>query len=79
MPQDTNEDAAVTAHLPTMDLTGVLSIADAAHTTKANCRQITQGQGGDYLFFLKANQPHALAKAQQLLPGNIPPSGSDDR
>lgn len=79
VPQDTNEEAAVAAHLPTMDLTGVLSIADAAHTTKANCRQITQEQGGDYLFFLKGNQPHALAKAQQLLPGHIPPSGSDAR
>jgi len=36
-------------------------------------------KGGDYLFFLKGNQPHALAKAQQLLPGDIPPSGSVDR
>jgi hypothetical protein len=75
VPQDTNEEAAVAAHLPKMDLLGVTSIGDAAHTVKANCRQITQVQGGDYLFFLKGNQPHAHAKAQQLLAGDPPPSG----
>lgn len=75
VPQDTNEEAAVAAHLPKMDLTGVLVIADAAHTTKANCRHLTQAQGADYLFFLKGNQPHAHAKAQQLLAGDFPPSG----
>lgn len=79
VPQDTNEEAAVAAHLPKMDLTGVLLIADAAHTTKANCRLITQEKGGDYLFFIKGNQPTALAKAQQLMPGGVPPSGSVDR
>ena len=75
VPQDTNEEAAVAAHLSQMDLAGVLIIADAAHTVKANCHQITQMKGGDYLFFLKGNQPLALAKAQQLLSGNLPPSG----
>ena len=50
-------------------------IADAAHTTKANCRHFTQEQGADYIFFLKGNQPHAHAKAQQLLAGDFPPSG----
>ena len=76
VPQDTNEEAAVAAHLPKMDLKGVLAIGDAAHTVKANCRQITQIQGGDYLFFLKGNQPNAFAKAKQLLSGSFPPSGS---
>jgi len=75
VPQDTNEEAAVAAHLPTMDLRGVLVVADAAHTTKANCRHLTQEQGADSLFFLKGNQPHAHAKAQQLLAGAFPPSG----
>jgi hypothetical protein len=79
VPQDTNEEAAVAAHLPKMDLAGVLVIADAAHTTKANCRHLTQEQGADYLFFLKGNQPHAQAKAQQLLAGDFPPSGAIDR
>ena len=79
MPRDTNEEAAVAVHLPKMDLAGITVIADAAHTVKANCRQLTQGQGADYIFFLKGNQPHALAKAQQLLAGDFPPSGSVHR
>lgn len=73
VPQDTNEEAAVAAHLPKMDLAGVCVTADAAHTIKANCRQVTVEQGGDYLLCLKGNQPHALAKAEQLLPGAFPP------
>ena len=76
VPQDTNEEAAVAAHLPKMDLAGVLVIGDAAHTTKANARLLTQEKGADYLFFLKGNQPTAHAKAKQLLAGGVPPSGS---
>jgi hypothetical protein len=75
VPQDTNEEATVAAHLPKMDLAGVCLTADAAHTTKANCRQLTQGNGAEFFLFLKANQPTALAKAEQLLPGALPPSG----
>jgi len=74
VPQDTNEEATVAAHLPKMDLTGVCLTADAAHTIKANCRQLTQGNGAEFFLFLKANQPSAFTKAQQLLPGNFPPS-----
>lgn len=79
VPRDTNEEAAVAAHLPKMDLAGVLLIGDAAHTVKANCWHLTQEQGAEYLLFLKGNQPHAFAKAKQLLTGAIPPSGSNDR
>jgi hypothetical protein len=75
VPQDTNEEAAVAVHLPKMDLAGVCLTADAAHTTKANCRQLTQGNGAEFFLCLKANQPLALAKAEQLLPGALPPSG----
>ena len=77
--RDTNEEAAVAAHWEKMDLAGVCVTADAAHTTKNNCRRVTIDKGGDYLFVVKGNQPHALAKAEQLLPGTLPPSGSDDR
>ncbi len=77
VPRDTNEEAAVAAHLPQMDLTGVCLTADAAHLTKANCRQLSQVNGAEFFLFLKANQPLALAKAEQLLPGNTPPSGHD--
>jgi hypothetical protein len=79
VPRDTNEEAAVAAHWEKMDLAGVCVTADAAHTTKNNCRRVTIDKGGDYLFVVKGNQPHALAKAEQLLPGTLPPSGSDDR
>ena len=79
VPQDTNEEAAVAAHPPRMDLAGVLVIGDAAHTTKANCRLLTQEKGAGYLFFLKGNQPNAHAKAKQLLGGGVPPSGSVNR
>jgi len=75
VPRDTNEEATVAAHWPQMDLTGVCLTADAAHTTKANGRQLTQNNGAEFLLFLKANQPLALAKAEQLLPGALPPSG----
>jgi hypothetical protein len=75
VPQDTNEEAALAAHLPKMDLAGLCLTTDAAHLTKANCRQLTQNNGADFFMFLKANQPTALAKAQQLLSGNLPPSG----
>jgi hypothetical protein len=79
VPQNTNEEAAVAAHLPKMDLAGICVTADAAHTTKANARQLTQGNGADYLMSLKGNQPHALAKAQQLLSGAFPPCGPHAR
>jgi len=75
VPRDTNEEATVAAHLPKMDLAGVCLTADAAHTIKANCRQLTQGNGAEIFLFLKGNQPTALAKAGQLLPGDVPPSG----
>lgn len=73
VPSDTNEEAAVSAHLPKMDLCGVTVIADAAHTTKSNCRHLTQDQGGNYIFFLKGNQPTAFAQAQKLLPESVSP------
>ncbi len=63
-------------HLPKMDLAGVCLTADAAHTVSANCRQLTQGNGAEFLLFLKANQPTALAKAEQLLPGALPPQAT---
>jgi hypothetical protein len=75
VPRDTNEESAVAAHLPQMDLAGVCLTTDAAHLTKANCRQLTQNNGADFFLFLKKNQPTALAKAEQLLPGKVPPSG----
>jgi hypothetical protein len=56
VPQDTNEEATLAAHLPKMDLTGICLTADAAHTTKANRRQLTQGNGAEFFLFLKAKR-----------------------
>jgi hypothetical protein len=58
-----------------MDLAEVCLTTDAAHLTKANSRQLTQQNGAEFFMFLKANQPTALAKAERLLPGKLPPSG----
>jgi len=77
VPQNTNEEAAVAAHWRHMNLAGVCVTSDAAHTVKANARQLTQSNGADYRMILKGNQPHASTKAQQLLPGAFPPSGPD--
>jgi hypothetical protein len=77
VPQNTNEEAPVAAYLPKMDLAGTCVTADAAHTTKANARQLTQGNGADYLMSLEGNQPHALAKARELLSGASPGSPHD--
>lgn len=73
VPSDTNEEAAVALHLPTMNLAGKTVIADAAHTVKANCLLLTRRLGADYVFWIKANQPNAHAKVKQLLSGNFPP------
>jgi hypothetical protein len=76
VPCDTNEEAATAAHLPAMDLAGMCVTADAAHTVKANARQLTLHNGADYILCLKGNQPHARAKAEQLLSSATPPSTS---
>jgi hypothetical protein len=79
VPAGTNEQAALSQRLPDLNLAGLLVTADAAHTTQANCFQLTNGNGTDYFLFLKGNQPNAKAKAEQLLPGKLPPAGSDAR
>lgn len=78
VPRNTNEEAAVAAALVSMDLTGLRVSFDAAHRVKGTLRQLTFCNGADYAGRLKANQPHALAKARQLLPGDVPPSTGVD-
>jgi hypothetical protein len=73
VPCDTNKEATLAAYLPQMGLAGVCLTTDAAHLTKANCRQLTQKNGADFFIFLNGNQPTAPAKAEQLLPGNVRP------
>ena len=78
VPSNTNEEAAVLAALSSIDLIGLRMSFDAAHMTKKGLRQLTLYNGADFLGRLKANQPNALAKAQQLLPGAVPPSTGVD-
>ena len=59
------------AHFAAMDLAGVRLTADAAHTTKANARQLTQGNGADYLMSLKGNQ-RCLCAGRSLYAHNRP-------
>ena len=64
VPRDTNDEAAVAAHLPQIDLAGVCVTADAAHITKANCRQLTQGNGAEFTLAGKSysDVPHLPCK-----------------
>lgn len=78
VPSNTNEEAAVATALSSIDLTGYRVSFDAAHMVKNTLRQLTFYNGADYEGRLKANQPNALAKAQQLLPGDTPPSTGVD-
>ena len=78
VPSNTNEEAAVAAALGSIDLTGYRVSFDAAHMVKNTLRQLTLYNGADYLGRLKANQTNAFAKAQQLLPGALPPSTGVD-
>jgi hypothetical protein len=78
VPRNTNEEAAVAAALASMDLTGLRVGFDAAHLVKGTLRQLTFHNGADYAGRLKANQPTALKKARQLLPGDTPPSAGVD-
>ena len=73
-----NEEAAVAAALGSIDLTGYRVSFDAAHMVKNTLRHLTLYNRADYLKQLKANQTNAFAKAQQLLPGALPPSTGVD-
>jgi len=69
VPRDTNEEAAGGRPFgPEMDFFGRGVLCDRPmplHTIKANCRQLTQGNGARVLFlFLKANQPLALGQSR---------------
>jgi hypothetical protein len=75
VPKNTNEEAAVAVHWPEMDLAGVCVTGDAAHTVKANARQLTQENGADWdealrdvSPFLERRQDAALISPSVLLP-----------
>jgi hypothetical protein len=57
-------------------LPGQMVSLDAMHTQHKTVAQILYDKGADYLLPLKGNQDTLFETAQQLLPENVPPSGS---
>jgi len=73
--EKSNEIPAFCPLLSCLPLENAIVTSDAEHLQRRSTRFLIYGKGTEYLLFLKGNQPNALAKAQQLLPGDIPPSG----
>jgi hypothetical protein len=69
-----NEIPAGQTLLERLDLDGVIALMDALHTQTLTARTIVQERGGDYVFFVKGNQPGLLSQAKHLLPENFSPS-----
>jgi hypothetical protein len=77
--EKSNEIPAFCPLLSCLPLEEVIVTSDAEHLQKQSARFLCYEKGAEYLLFLKGNHPTALAKAQQLLPGDVPPSGGNDR
>jgi Domain of unknown function (DUF4338) len=75
VPAKTNEIPAARTLLARWELDGQIALLDALHTQVETARQIVQDQGGDYVLFVKGNQPGLLAQARLLLPESVSPSG----
>lgn len=75
--QKTNEITVVPLVLAGLDLTGMVVTGDAMQCQQALSRQIVDG-GGDYLWFVKDNQPTLLADIQQAFAPTTPVPGWSD-
>lgn len=75
--QKTNEIAVMPTLLAGLDLTGMVVTGDAMQCQQALNRQIVDGSG-DYLWFVKANQPTLLADIQQVTGPSTPLPGWGD-
>ncbi len=69
-----NEIPAGQTLLDRLELDGIIALMDALHTQTQTARTIVQERGGDYVFFVKGNQPGLLNQAKHLLPENFSPS-----
>jgi predicted transposase YbfD/YdcC len=65
VPQKTNEITAAPSLLTTLDLTGMVVTGDPLHCQQPLSAQIVAA-GGDYLWFVKDNQPTLHADIQQV-------------
>jgi len=69
-----NEIPAGQTLLGRLELDGTIALMDALHTQVQTARTIVQEGGGDYVFFVKGNQPNLLQQAQHFLPEDFSPS-----
>ena len=75
--QKTNEITAMPTLLAGHDLTGMVVTGDAMQCQQALSRQILDA-GGDYLWFVKDNQPRLFADIQQVFAPSVPLPGWSD-
>ena len=69
-----NEIPAGQTLLGRLKLDGTIALLDALHTQAQTARAIVQEGGGDYVLFVKGNQPGLLQQAQHFLPEDFSPS-----
>ena len=69
-----NEIPAAQTLLGRLELDGVIALMDALHTQVKTARSVVQEGGGDFVLFVKGNQPGLLTQAQHFLPEDFSPS-----
>jgi hypothetical protein len=69
-----NEIPAGQTLLDRLELDGAIALMDALHTQTQTARAIVQERGGDFVLFVKGNQPGLLRQGQHFLPENFSPS-----
>jgi hypothetical protein len=69
-----NEIPAGQTLLDRLELDGTIALLDALHTQVQTARTIVQEGGGDYVLFVKGNQPGLLKQAQHFLPEDFSPA-----
>ena len=69
-----NEIPAGQTLLDRLELDGVIALMDALHTQTQTARTVVQEGGGDFVLFVKGNQPGLLKQAQHFLPEDFSPS-----
>ncbi len=60
--------------LDRLELDGTIALMDALHTQTQTARTVVQERGGDFVLFVKGNQPGLLRQAQHFLPEDFSPS-----
>jgi hypothetical protein len=69
-----NEIPAGQTLLDRLELDRTIALMDALHTQTQTARTVVQDRGGDFVLFVKGNQPGLLRQAQHFLPEDFSPS-----